>query len=78
MDAISIKMPAALLKESGRRARALGIPRAEYIRQAIERMNGEVAAQAHAARLAQVSKKVRRESMRINAEFARIEHEPDA
>ena len=51
MDAISIKMPAALLKESGRRARALGIPRAEYIRQAIERMNGEVAAQARAARL---------------------------
>jgi len=78
MEAISLKLPESLLKESGRCARALGIPRAEYIRQALERMNREVATQNRAARLAQASKKVRRESMRINAEFARIEREPDA
>jgi len=78
MEAISPKLPEALLRESGRRARALGIPRAEYIRRALERMNREVAAQTRAARLAQASKKVRRESMRINAEFARIEREPEA
>src|SRR5690242_7554637 len=78
MEAISLKLPEALLKESSRRARTLGIPRAEYTRRALERMNREVVAQARAARLAQASKKVRRESMRINAEFARIEREPDA
>ncbi len=78
MEAISLKLPGALLKESGRHAHALGISRAEYVRRALERMNREVAAQTRAARLAQVSKKVRRESMRINAEFARIECEPDA
>ena len=78
MEAISLKLPESLLKESSRHARALGVPRAEYIRRALERMNREVAAQNRAARLAQASKKVRRESMRINAEFARIEREPDA
>jgi hypothetical protein len=41
-------------------------------------MNREIKAQTRAAKLAQLSKKVRRESMRINAEFARIEREPDA
>ncbi|MBV8056454.1 MAG: ribbon-helix-helix protein, CopG family [Deltaproteobacteria bacterium] len=78
MEAISLKLPESLLKECGRHARALGIPRAEYIRRALERMNREGAAQNRAARLAQASKKVRRESMRINAEFARIERAPDA
>lgn len=57
MELISLKLPEALLKERGRRARALGIPRAEYIRRAPERMNREVAAQARAERLAQASKK---------------------
>jgi metal-responsive CopG/Arc/MetJ family transcriptional regulator len=78
METISLKLPEELLKESSRRARALGIARAEYIRRAIERMNREVAAQSRAIRLAQASKKVRGQSMRINAEFARIEREPDA
>jgi hypothetical protein len=36
MDTISLKLPESLLKESGR-SRALGIPRAEYIRRALER-----------------------------------------
>lgn len=78
MEAISLKLPEELLRESSRCARALGIPRTEYIRRALEKMNREAAAQARAARLAEASAKVRRESMRINAEFARIEREPDA
>jgi hypothetical protein len=75
MAAISPKLLEALLKESGRPARALGIPRADYIRRALERMNREIEAQTRASRLAQASKKVRRETMRINAELARIERE---
>jgi metal-responsive CopG/Arc/MetJ family transcriptional regulator len=63
MEAISLKLPESLLKESSRHARALGVPRAEYIRRALERMNREIAARNRAARLAQASKKVRRESM---------------
>ncbi|MFZ0887997.1 MAG: hypothetical protein WA005_06065 [Candidatus Binataceae bacterium] len=78
MEAISLKLPDDLLKESSRCARALGIPRAEYMRRALAKMNREAEAQARAARLAAASKRVRRESMRVNAEFARLERDPDA
>ena len=78
MEAISLKLSEELLKESDRYARALGIPRAEYIRRAIEKMNSEAEARARAARLANASRKVRKESMRVNAEFAAIERDPDA
>ncbi len=78
MDAISLKLPAELLETSDRCARALGIPRAEYIRRAIERMNREAEASARSVRLAAASRKVRRESMRVNSDFAAVERDPDA
>lgn len=77
MDAISLKLPGRLLKLSDRYARALGIPRAEYIRRAVERMNTATAARLRAERLARVSRKVRMESMRVNAEFAALERSSD-
>jgi predicted transcriptional regulator len=78
MAAISLKLPDDLVEASGECARALRLSRAEYIRRAIERMNRETRAQLRAARLAEASRKVRAESMRVNAEFAAIEHDPDA
>ncbi|MBI4012865.1 MAG: CopG family transcriptional regulator [Candidatus Rokubacteria bacterium] len=78
MGAISLKLPESLLEASGRCAEALRLSRAEYIRRAIERMNRETSARLRARRLSDVSKKVRRESMRVNAEFAAIERAPDA
>ena len=78
MDTISLKLPEELLKTSDRCARALGIPRAEYIRRAIQRMNRDSEAHERAARMARASHKVRRESLRVNAEFAAIERDPDA
>ena len=78
MGAISLKMPDDLLETSGRCAEVLRLSRAEYIRRAVERMNRETRARLRAGRLAEVSKKVRKESMRVNAEFAAIEHDPDA
>jgi metal-responsive CopG/Arc/MetJ family transcriptional regulator len=78
MESISLKLPEALLAASDRCAKALGIPRAEYIRRAIERMNREAENHARAERMARASRKVRRESMRVNAEFAKIERSPDA
>ncbi len=78
MGAISLKLPESLLEASGRCAEALRLSRAEYIRRAIERMNRETSARLRARRLSDVSKKVRRESMRVNAEFAGIERAPDA
>ncbi|TLY18941.1 MAG: CopG family transcriptional regulator [Nitrospirae bacterium] len=78
MGAISLKMPDDLLETSGRCAEVLRLSRAEYIRRAVERMNRETRARLRAGRLAEVSKKVRKESMRVNAEFAAIEHDSDA
>jgi predicted transcriptional regulator len=78
MGAVSLKLSDQLLRRSGECARALHLSRAAYIRQAIERMNQETRAQLRAKRLAEVSRKVRDESMRVNAEFAAIERDPDA
>ena len=78
METISLKLPEDLLNESGRHAAALRLSRAAYIRQAIERLNRESQARLRAKRLAEVSRKVRKESMRVNAEFAAIERAPDA
>ena len=78
MTAISLKLPDDLLEASTRGAEALGVSRAEYIRRAIERMNRETTARMHAERLADASRRVRKESMRVNAEFAAVEDDVDA
>ena len=78
MGAISLKLSDELVEASGECARALRLSRAEYIRRAIEGMNRETRAQLRARRLAEVSRKVREESMRVNAEFAAVERDPDA
>jgi len=78
MGAISLKLSKDLLAVSDRCAEVLHISRAEYIRRAIARMNQEVEVQLRADRLAAASQKVRQESMRVNAEFAAFETEPDA
>jgi metal-responsive CopG/Arc/MetJ family transcriptional regulator len=46
MKSISLKLPQHLLKTSDQCAKALGVPRAEYIRRALERMNREAEARA--------------------------------
>jgi predicted DNA-binding protein len=78
MEAISLKLPSELVERAAEYAKALGISRAEYMRRAIARMNRDAAAATRARRLARVSRKVRDEAMRVNAEFAAIEHDPDA
>lgn len=78
MGAISLKLSKELLEASDRCAEALELPRAEYIRRAIIRMNRETHKRLRVQRLTEASRKVRKESMRVNAEFAAIEREPDA
>jgi metal-responsive CopG/Arc/MetJ family transcriptional regulator len=78
MSAILLKLPENLLKASEECAERLHLSRAEYIRRAIERMNREIRQKLRGKRLAEISKRVREESMRVNAEFAAIEHTPDA
>ena len=78
MGAISLKLPEDVLETSRRCADTLNLSRAAYIRRAIERMNRQTQALLRARRLAEASKKVRKESMRVNREFAAIERPPDA
>lgn len=78
MRNIALKLPEELLDESARLASVLRLSRAEYIRQAIRRMNRKTAARLRAERLAELSKRVQAESMKVNAEFASFEQEPDA
>ncbi len=66
------------MEESGRLAGTLHVSRAEYIRIAIRRMNHSTEARIRAERLAEVSRRVRDESMIVNAAFAAIERDPDA
>ena len=77
MPAISLKLPAQLLEASGQCAAALQLSRAEYIRRALERMNRDTRGRLRADRLA-ASRRVRQDSMRINAEFDAIERDVDA
>ncbi|MGH7320943.1 MAG: CopG family transcriptional regulator [Candidatus Rokuibacteriota bacterium] len=78
MSAISLKLPDDLLEASNRCAEALKLSRAAYIRRAVERMNRETQARLRARRLADASRRVRAESMKVNAEFAAVERAPDA
>ena len=76
--AISLKLPDELLEASDRCAKTLHLTRAEYIRRAIDRANRDTEEAVRARRLREVSRKVRRESLRVNAEFAAIERDVDA
>ena len=78
MAAISLKLPDRLLSMSDECATALKLSRAEYIRRALEGMNHETRAEMRAGRLRAASLRVRRESMRINAEFDATEGDVDA
>jgi metal-responsive CopG/Arc/MetJ family transcriptional regulator len=78
MGSISLKLPDDLLRKSADCAEAVRLSRAEYIRRAIDRMNRETESRLRAERMAEASRKVRKESMKINAEFSAIEDNPSA
>jgi hypothetical protein len=78
VGAILLKLPEDVLEASRRCADTLHISRAAYIRRAVERMNRQTQALVRAERLAEASKKIRKESMRVNREFAAFERDPDA
>jgi metal-responsive CopG/Arc/MetJ family transcriptional regulator len=78
MTTVSLRLPDDLLKEADKRAQELHIPRAEYIRRAIESLNTKAMANHRRHRMMEASRRVRAESMRVNAEFNAIEDAPDA
>lgn len=78
MTTLSLRLPDDLLQEVNASAEQLHIPRAVYVRRALEQMNASVASQRRRTRLMEASLKVRTESMRVNSEFDEIEDAPHA
>lgn len=77
MATISIRIQDDILAELNKRSRALHIPRAEYVRRAVVAMNEQVARDLRKKRIIEASRRVREESMRVNAEFDSVEDAPD-
>ena len=78
MSTLSLRIPEDLLQEVDTLAEEMHMPRAAYVRKALEQMNATVARERRRARLMEASLKVRGESMRVNAEFSAIEDDPHA
>jgi predicted transcriptional regulator len=76
MTTISIRLPDEILNVVDKIAKDLNVPRTAYLRQAILSMNSKVKEDARRARIMKLSRRVRKESMRINAEFCEVEHDP--
>jgi len=76
MTTISIRLPDNVLDEVDKIAKDLNVPRTAYLRRAILTMNSKVKEERRRARVMKLSRRVRKESMRINAEFSEVEHDP--
>ena len=76
MTTISIRLPDNVLDEVDKIAKDLNLPRTAYLRQAILSMNSKVKEERRRTRIMKLSRRVRKESMRINAEFSEVEHDP--
>ena len=67
MTTISIRLSDEILNEVDKIAKDLNVPRTAYLRQAILSMNSKVKEDTRRARIMKLSRRVRKESMRINA-----------
>lgn len=76
MTTISIRIPDDILNDVDRFSKDLKVPRTEYLRQAILLMNRKVKEDRRRIRIMKLSQRVRAESMRVNAEFSEVEHDP--
>jgi predicted transcriptional regulator len=73
---VSVRLSDDLFQNMRIKAHILNLSQTEYIRKAIENMNIETQRREQAQRLKQASLRVRKESMKVNAEFGGIEHDP--
>jgi len=69
MTMVSVRLPDKLLEQVNDCARELRVPRAEYVRLALEALNREMLDKRRHERLKSLSLRVREESMKVNAEF---------
>lgn len=72
-----VSLDSYVIAETGHCAGMCHLSRAEYVHQAIPRMNRDTEQKALGDRLATASKKARGESTTVNTEFAEVEHDLD-
>ncbi len=75
---VSVRINEELLQAMKANAHQLHLSQTEYIRKAIELMNDETQRRERKKRLKNASLLVRKESMKVNAEFSEIEDDPEA
>ena len=75
---ISVRLDDDLILTMKLKAETLHLSQTDYIRRAITYMNKLTEKRERKRRLQQASLRVRKESMKINAEFSDIEHDPEA
>jgi len=74
MATISLRIPEKLLTEVTQHSKEMHIPRTEYIRKSLIRMNNQAELEMRRKRMINASRRVREESMKINAEFDTMEY----
>jgi len=74
MATISLRIPDELLSEVTQHSKEMHIPRTEYIRKSLIRMNHRAAQEMRRKRMINASRRVRDESMKVNAEFDSMEY----
>ena len=72
MKSISLNLPEEMLDAVGRHSATLRLPRAEYIRRAVDRMNRLIEVDLRARRMRQAAEKCRERDMKVSAEFAAV------
>ena len=75
---VSIRVDDATLQAVRSNAHRLHLTQTDYIRTAIERMNQKLYAEERKSSLQRASVAVRSESMEVNADFDKVEHDPEA
>ena len=74
MATISLRIPDKLLTEVTRYSKEMNIPRTEYIRKSLIEMNHQMELKMRRKRMMDASRRVREESMKVNAEFDAMEY----
>ena len=74
MATISLRIPDKLLTEVTQYSKEMSIPRTEYIRKSLIEMNHQMELKMRHKRMMDASRRVREESMKVNAEFDAMEY----
>lgn len=74
MATISLRIPDKLLTEVTQYSKEMNIPRTEYIRKSLIEMNHQMELKMRRKRMMDASRRVREESMKVNAEFDAMEY----